>query len=118
VSRSTHREGRSLHRCDSDRAHTDHAEERSLGEKELTMSGEMAAVALDAANTAQAGLSAAGASRDDVWLSGALERIAGGRFLKAASHEQSDDDHIGAPMVLGGATGPLFGLVAALPRII
>ena len=46
------------------------------------MSGETAAVPLDAAHTAPRGLSAARASRDDVWLSGValLERIAGGRF--------------------------------------
>ena len=84
------------------------------------MSGETAAVARDAAHTVQGGLSAARASRDDVGPSGValLERIAGGRFLKAASQEPSDEDHIGAPMVLGGATGLLFGVIAALPRII
>ena len=47
-----------------------------------------------------------------------LERIAGGRFLKAASQEPSDEEHIGARMVLAGATGLLFGVIAALPRII
>ncbi len=83
------------------------------------MSGETAAVPLDAAHTVPRGLSAARASRDDVWLSGValLERIAGGRFLKAAGHEHGDEDHVGAPMVLGGATGLLLGVIAALPRI-
>lgn len=79
------------------------------------MSVEMAAVAFDGAHTAEKELSALRTSRDDPWLTevAVLEHHLGGRFsMKATSPDYGDEDHVGAGLALGGATGLLLGTIA------
>lgn len=79
------------------------------------MSVEMTAVAFDGAHTAEKELSAVRTSRDDPWLTevAVLEHHLGGRFsMKATSPAYGDEDHTGAGMAFGGATGLLLGTIA------
>lgn len=79
------------------------------------MSVEMAAVAFDGAHTAEKELSAVRTSRDDPWLTevAVLEHHISGRFsMKATSPDYGDEDHAGAGMAFGGATGLLLGTIA------
>ena len=76
---------------------------------------EMAAVVFDGTHTAEQELSALRASRDDAWLTdvAVLEHHVGGRFsMKATSPDYGDEDHAGAGIALGGATGLLLGMIA------
>lgn len=79
------------------------------------MSVEMVAVAFDGTHRAEKELSELRTARSESWLEdvAVLEHHKGGRFsMKATGPDYGKDNHVGAGIALGGATGLLLGMIA------